>query len=156
MRKVVTIILVVISIVLISSSAYTAYLYFGAYRALRTFNITLKSLDVKVVNATFGRITTIVTYSNPSEYSFHLSQAKQTLYVRQNADWEYFGSQLVNHPTEIPPQSTIDITSTMKITEHMMHLVNENGQNEWYMQLALLISGPMFEAINLVYETVQG
>lgn len=140
------------SIVLIAPTAYTANLYFGAYRAIRIFNVSLKSLTVNVFNATDAEITTILTFSNPSEYSFHLADAKQTLYLWQGEELTYIWSQLIKHPLEISPQSTIDTSNTIDVPEHRIQLVTATDQKEWYIEVSLEMSGPMVERTWLVFQ----
>lgn len=123
LRKFVAIVVLVTSLVLSSSAVYSAYYYFGVYRAVRILDVTLESFDIEFLNATYGQMKVKVTLSNPSEYSFLIGQVTDTIYLNS----EYFHSGTWPHPARIESQSSVDISHTIPMLENMVQSMTDIG-----------------------------
>jgi hypothetical protein len=149
LRKFIAIVVLVISLVLSSSAVYSAYFYFGVYRAVRVLDATLQSFDIELLNATYGQMKIKVTVSNPSEYSFIIGEVTQLIYLNS----EPFGSDLwFGHPTKIESQSSVNMSHTMPISENMVQSMAGVSHLEWLVELNLQLSGPLVGGFALGFE----
>lgn len=139
LRKITVSLFMIVSTLLISYMAYTAYLYFGMFQAVRIFNVSLKSFDVNISNNT-GNITTGITLSNPSDYAFNINQINQILYWNR----EYFNQSLWRTSAiKISPQETTDLSDTARIPEQKINLIQGAIQKNWIAQIVIELNGPL-------------
>jgi hypothetical protein len=139
LRKFVGIVVLVTSLVLSSSAVYSAYYYFGVYRAVRILDVTLESFDIEFVNATYGQMKIEIMLSNPSEFSFLIGQVTDVIYLNSG----YFHTGTWPHPQSIESQSSVNMSHTIPIFESMVQSMTGMSSLEWLIELTLRFNGPM-------------
>lgn len=147
LRKKVVVIAAAISICLLSFTAYTARIYYSMYIGVRTFQVELKSFDTRILDDT-GQSLTEVTISNPTEFTFHVVQIFETLYLGE----EFFLSKLwAGHPARIGPGTIVDASNTLDIPESKIPLINVTGQLEWTIVLEIAVSSTFLPTSTLTF-----
>lgn len=147
LRKINVSLFIIFSTLLVSYTAYTAYIYFGMFQAVRLFNVSLKSFDVNISNNT-GNITTAITLSNPSDYTFDIIQINQILYLNR----EYFNQSLwKTSAIKISPQETTDLSNTASIVEYQITLIHGTIQLNWIAKIVIKLIGPLVGDFELSY-----
>lgn len=150
LRKFVAIVVLVTSLVLSSSAVYSAYYYFGVYRAVRVLDVTLESFDIEFLNATYGQMIVKVRLSNPSEYSFLVGQVTDVIYLNS----EHFHTGMWPHPARIEPQSSVNMSHTIPVFEDMVQSITGVSRLEWFIELTLHFNGPMVGDFERVFELI--
>lgn len=126
--------------------SYTIYIYFGTGLALRLIKASVSEIHVSNANENESNITTIITLSNPSSFSFEITYVKETLLFNGDSIKEQSLS-LVNKPRPMPPFSTQTISINTVSTEPPSLL----KYGRWDVYISIFLSTPLPELHRLYF-----
>jgi hypothetical protein len=132
------------TITLILVAVYSFNSYVEAYVAIRMLRVTVSEFNIKEVNATYAKIETILTLTNPSTLEFYVLGVEQNMYLngkffmylRPYEPSEY-------RPMKILPNSSVNITITKELPPMKIELLHENTAKNWLASFRILLEGPV-------------
>jgi len=150
LRKIMTILFVALTIMSASTVVYSAYFYFGIYRATSTLDMSIEDFHVIFLNATDAYTETILSFSNPSEYEFRSVMIGQRL----DLAGQYVGYANPSKPTSLDPlrllpRSRTNATVNFEIPPHKMELLESTPQKQWALTVNVVCEGPIVERFTL-------
>jgi len=123
---------------------YSFSAYFGAYTALRMFDVSIPDFNVIEFNATQIHIETILALDNPASQEFQALYFEQRIYL----NGEFFTFTRPEEPKErnpmrIAPRSSTNMTIDTEVPQTKIELYRETQEQSWFTSVLVVLEGPI-------------
>jgi hypothetical protein len=137
--------IVFVSVTLVSSILilYTVPIYFKVFKGLRSFNIALPVLEAKVANSSNVSVVTSFEVQNPSELTYELLQAVETLTL----EGKYILAKTLSFRqfVQLNPNSTVTLSINALVPVDKVSYVEARLSSPWLVYIRIFVRGPLVE-----------
>lgn len=141
-RRAISAVFLLVSIVFIVIVGYTTHLYFAVYRTVRNFSASIPKLNVKIVNSSYILIKIPMTIQNPSECTLEVTQIRGGLWLENKF---ILTGSLDTHGNPIPvyPASTVNVTIEAEVPSYRIEYVMARLEKNWIAEARIFLRAPI-------------
>jgi len=154
-QKVIWFTFVIATVLMVATIAYSYTFYFGIFKAMRTFELSISDFDFTILNSTKVVVKTAVTLNNTSDFNFYALDIRERVFLNDVFLGTASIQEIIARPVRIPPQSSKNATITLSLDlillklELIEFLLGNSSQKTWMIFVQVSFEGPLVERFTM-------